>query len=140
MSYDEAGTEAVTRECTGDAGSGGKPSAAPSGLPVPDGVAVVQYEWHGAWVVVARGAYDVHSITPLAAAMRVAAAQHEKVVLDASGVAFVDSALLNLLIRTRRATDLRLAAPPPQLRRILELTGVDAILRVHATVEDAAVG
>ncbi|MER6980013.1 STAS domain-containing protein [Streptomyces carpinensis] len=99
--------------------------------------AVVQYEARGAWVVVADGAYDMHSITPLADALAAAAAEHPKVVLDTSGVSFADSTFLNLLIRTHQETTLRVVAPTPQLQRILQLTGADTILEVRATVEDA---
>ncbi|WP_335341031.1 STAS domain-containing protein [Streptomyces ambofaciens] len=142
MSIDGAETEAEAEVAASgsvvDAGDESGASAVPAGVRVPDGSAVVQYAWHDAWVVVASGSYDMHSITPLAEAMGVAAAKHEKVVVDASGIAFADSTLLNLLIHTHLATDLRVAAPTPQLRRVLELTGVDAVLKVHGTVEDAA--
>ncbi|WP_225631352.1 STAS domain-containing protein [Streptomyces solaniscabiei] len=103
-----------------------------------DQTMVVQYEWGGAWVVCARGAYDMNSVTPLADALDTAAQEHPKVVLDASGITFADSTLLNLLILTRQATDFRVAAPPQQLTRLLELTGVDTVLKVRATVEEAA--
>jgi anti-anti-sigma factor len=103
-----------------------------------DGAAVEQYERHGAWVVVARGSYDMDSITPLATALETAAQKHPKIVLDASGITFADSTFLNLLILTHRMTDMRVAAPTHQVQRILELTGVDTVLTVRATVEDAA--
>ncbi|MEU3660321.1 STAS domain-containing protein [Streptomyces sp. NPDC032940] len=99
---------------------------------------VVQYERCGAWVVCARGAYDMNTITPLADALDTAVKQHPKVVLDASGITFGDSTLLNLLILTHQNADFRVAAPAQQLIRLLELTGVDAVLTVRATVEEAA--
>jgi anti-anti-sigma factor len=104
-----------------------------------EGPAVHQYEWRGAWVVVADGAYDMHSITPLADALKAAAREHPKVVLDASGVTFADSMLLNLLILTHQAGTLRVVAPSPQLQRLCEITGVDGILQIRGTVDDAAV-
>ncbi|WP_237518638.1 STAS domain-containing protein [Streptomyces sp. SID5910] len=103
-----------------------------------DDTVVVQYERCGAWVVGARGAYDMNSITPLAQALNTASKTYPRVILDASGVTFADSALLNLLILTHQAADLRLAAPTEQLVRLLELTGVDTVLKVRATVEEAA--
>ncbi|MFF8592537.1 STAS domain-containing protein [Streptomyces sp. NPDC015220] len=106
--------------------------------PAQGGGAVIQYEWRGAWVVVAHGSYDLHSITPLADALETAARKHPKVVLDASGVAFADSALLNLLILVHRSVTLRVAAPPQQLRQLLEITGVDTVLETRETVDDAA--
>ncbi|MFI1753522.1 STAS domain-containing protein [Streptomyces sp. NPDC020571] len=109
--------------------------ARPQGL---DQASVAQYECCGVCVVGARGPYDLNSITPLAEALDAAAKEHSKVVLDASGIAFADSALLNLLILTQRSVDLRVAAPTQQLRRLLDITGVDTHLKVRATVEEAA--
>jgi anti-anti-sigma factor len=99
---------------------------------------VAQYECCGVRVVGARGAYDLYSITPLSEALVAAATEHSKVVLDASGITFADSTLLNLLILTRRSVDLRVAAPSQQLRRLLDITGVDTLLKVRATVKEAA--
>ncbi|MGV9590554.1 STAS domain-containing protein [Streptomyces tendae] len=67
-----------------------------------------------------------------------AAAEHSKVVLDASGITFADSSRLNPLIPTHRTVDLRVAAPTRQLCRLLAITGVDALLTVRSTVEEAA--
>ncbi|MGI5430194.1 STAS domain-containing protein [Streptomyces sp. CA-179760] len=118
--------------------TGGKPSPQQVAGHVPQEPAVRQYEWHGAWVVAAHGAYDMHSITPLAKALQTAAGTYSKVILDASGVTFADSTLLNLLILTHREGNLRVVAPSPQLQRLCEITGVDSILQVRETVDDAA--
>ncbi|KOV24031.1 anti-sigma factor antagonist [Streptomyces sp. XY152] len=107
-------------------------------MQVLDQAAVVQYEWCGVRVVGAWGSYDSSSVTPLTDALATAARECSRVVLDASGVTFADSALLNLLILTRQATDLRVAAPTRQLRRLLQLTGVDTVLKTRETVEEAA--
>ncbi|MEV5014272.1 STAS domain-containing protein [Streptomyces sp. NPDC053780] len=107
-------------------------------LRVLEQAAVVQYERCGALVVGARGAYDMDTITPLAEALCTASKAYPKVVLDASGITFADSTVLNLLIRTHQAADLRVAAPTQQLRRLLQLTGVDAVLKVMSTVDEAA--
>ncbi|WP_420716723.1 STAS domain-containing protein [Streptomyces sp. CoH17] len=81
----------------------------------------------------------MHSIEPLAVALEGAAKESPRVVLDASGIAFADSTLLNLLILTHRATDFRVASPTPQVQRLLHITGVDTVLKVLATVEEAAI-
>ncbi|MGW2258838.1 STAS domain-containing protein [Streptomyces sp. NPDC001780] len=99
---------------------------------------VAQYPWRDAWVVVADGEYDMHSIPPLAHALTTAAATHAKVVLDTSRVTFADSSLVNLLVLVHQRTALRVAAPGPRLRRLLDITGVDTILHVRSTVEEAA--
>lgn len=101
-------------------------------------VEVVQYEWDGVWVVRARGSCDMDTITRLADALDTAAKRHAKVILDASGISFADSTLLNLLIVTHQAADFRVAAPSQQLDRLLQLTGVDTVLKVRTTVEEAA--
>ncbi|MFE4053149.1 STAS domain-containing protein [Streptomyces sp. YIM B13518] len=121
--------EEVTRRSSGADGSR---------LQVLDQAAVVQYEWCGVRVVGARGSYDSSSVTPLTDALATAAKECSRVVLDASGVTFADSALLNLLILTHQATDLRVAAPTRQLRRLLQLTGVNTVLKTRETVEEAA--
>ncbi|MER5296373.1 STAS domain-containing protein, partial [Streptomyces pharetrae] len=63
---------------------------------------------------------------------------HPKVVLDASGITFADSTLLNLLILTHQAGTLRVAAPSQQLQRLCEITAVDTVLEIRQTVDDAA--
>ncbi|MGA5874072.1 STAS domain-containing protein [Streptomyces cinereoruber] len=105
---------------------------------LPARTAVARYEAHGAEVVVAHGSYDMQTVAPLATVLSTAAEKYRKVVLDVSGVTFADSSFLNLLILTHRTTDLRLAGPTPQVKRILEITGVDTVLEVRETVEDAA--
>ncbi|GGW65829.1 anti-sigma factor antagonist [Streptomyces lucensis JCM 4490] len=132
MSWDEA----VMPKFTSNAG--GMRSSARHGERAP-GAAVTAYERGGAWVVAAHGSYDTYSIAPLAHALDAAARKYPKVVLDASGVDFGDSALLNLLILTHQAGNLRVAAPPQQLQRLFEMTGVDTVLEIRETVDAAAV-
>jgi anti-sigma B factor antagonist len=64
------------------------------------------------------------------------------IVLDLSGVSFCDSAGLNVLIGAWRQADasgavLVLACVPEPVRRILEMTGANQLLRVYDTVTDA---
>ena len=130
--------EIVTPSRVGDAGEGNAQAAEQVVVSALEPATVTQYEWHGAGVVVARGSYDMESVTPLADALDTAASKHPKVVLDASNITFADSTLLNLLLLTHQATALRVVAPQQQLQRLLKLTGVDTILQIRATVEDAA--
>ncbi|MER5428050.1 STAS domain-containing protein [Streptomyces sp. NPDC002588] len=116
----------------------GEEPTAQLGDEAPEPTGPVQYASGGAWVVVASGSYDLNSLGPLAEALQAAAEEHSRVVLDASGISFADSTLLNLLLRLHQDGTLRVAAPAPQLRRVLELTGADAVLVVRETVEDAA--
>lgn len=63
------------------------------------------------------------------------ASPDKPVVVDCSRVTFCDSAALNALITARRAaqetgTDIRLAFPNRQLRRLLEVTGTVSLFPV----------
>ncbi|MFF7987339.1 STAS domain-containing protein [Streptomyces sp. NPDC007901] len=98
---------------------------------------VVQYEFRGTRVFSAHGEYDPTSITLLADALQSAAEKCPRVVVDTTAVSFADSTFLNLLISIHHATDLRVVAPPAQLRRLLELTGADEVLKVRADLDDA---
>ncbi|MEU8990436.1 STAS domain-containing protein [Streptomyces sp. NPDC048558] len=64
------------------------------------------------------------------------------IVLDLSGVSFCDSAGLSLLIGAWKQADpsgvvLMLACVPEHLRQLLQMTGVDQVLRIYDTVADA---
>ncbi|MFF9853061.1 STAS domain-containing protein [Streptomyces litmocidini] len=119
--------------------------AEPSGKPVPEQVTgdesqqsmVIRYECCGVQVVEASGDYDMDSIGPLADALKTATETHPKVILDASGVTFADSTFLNLMITTHQTGKLRVAAPSEQVRRLCAITGVDAVLQIRETVDDA---
>ncbi|MFJ5733239.1 STAS domain-containing protein [Streptomyces paradoxus] len=133
MPWDQAGMPALTRD------TGAKPLPQQAPAHSRPGAVLSQYERHGAWVVVARGAYDMDSITPLADALSTAVGRYPKVILDASGITFADSTLLNVLILTHRTGTLRVVAPSLQLQRLCEITGVDSLLQIRASVDDAAV-
>ncbi|MFF5338872.1 STAS domain-containing protein [Streptomyces sp. NPDC013181] len=135
MTYSEAAP--VARESGAGRSGARSPSRATASDPAQ--MMVVEYEHHGVWVVAAHGACDLQSVAGLEEALTTAVWRHPKVVLDASGISFADSSLLNVLIMAHRAGALRLAAPRPQLQRLLGLTGLDAVLYVRATVEEAAV-
>ena len=67
------------------------------------------------------------------------------VVVDLSGVAFVDSSGLGALIgglkRARQAGgELRIAAPGKQVRMVLELTKLIRVLRPYESVDEALEG
>jgi len=65
-----------------------------------------------------------------------------KIVLDLSGVSSIDSAGIGelALLHTSaqdKSVSLKCASPTPMVRRILELTNLDSVLELHASVEDA---
>ncbi|MFD9306993.1 STAS domain-containing protein [Streptomyces sp. NPDC060048] len=78
------------------------------------------------------GEIDLETAASLQAALAEAlthASPARAVVVDCGGLTFCDSSALNALLAARRTaqetdTVIRLAAPHPQLRRLLEITGV----------------
>ncbi|WP_405667969.1 STAS domain-containing protein [Streptomyces sp. NBC_01166] len=133
MSWSEAGTAGSASDA--DEISVRPPEQAPE--PEPAQGVVRQYRSRDAWVIVAHGEYDMGTVAPLADALNAAVSKHSKVVLDTSGVSFADSSFLNLLILAHQAATLFVVGPRPQLQRLFEISGVDALLRVRATVEEA---
>ncbi|NYJ01837.1 anti-sigma B factor antagonist [Nocardioides thalensis] len=73
------------------------------------------------------------------------AAGRAKIVVELSGVEFIDSSGLGALIgglkSARQASgDLRIAGASEQVATVLGLTNLDRILRPHASLEDALDG
>ncbi|WP_411072631.1 STAS domain-containing protein [Streptomyces sp. cmx-4-25] len=64
------------------------------------------------------------------------------VVADMSGVTFLDSSGINTLLAVHQQVSdargrLRIAAPADNVRRVLALIGVDAVIPCHPTLEEA---
>jgi anti-anti-sigma factor len=67
---------------------------------------------------------------------------HQRIVLDLREVTFCDSTGLGVLVRVHQqaAADggwLRLVGPTAGVRRALEITNLDRLIPIHATVADA---
>ncbi|MFD7663771.1 STAS domain-containing protein [Streptomyces sp. NPDC059788] len=102
-----------------------------------------------ALLVTVTGPLDIDTVPPLDEALREAGAARDgtgpgdsaarPVVVDLSGVDFADSTTVNVLLQQHAALGarLRLAAPSPGLRRLFELTGLDGVLPLYATVGEA---
>ncbi|MFC4031090.1 STAS domain-containing protein [Streptomyces polygonati] len=101
---------------------GDSPQSGPAARPVP--------------VVAAHGDLDIENLGPLRQALETAA-EGPAVVLDASGVTFADSSFLSVLLGVRQLTDLRVAGAPPQVLRLLEITGADRIIPLYPSVAEA---
>lgn len=96
----------------------------------------------GATVVRLVGELDLYNAPEVRSALLEAIEQRpERLVVELSRVEFVDSTALGVLVEARsRMEDRRafmLAAPGPETRRALELSGLDRHLPVHATLDDA---
>lgn len=110
-----------------------------SHIPAADDDSVVagQYLMNGFWVIVLRGELDIASADGAGEALRTAIQAHMDVVVDASRVTFAGSTFVNLLLQARRRARLQIAAPSRAVARVLRITGVDTVIPVHPTVEDA---
>ncbi|MFJ8044106.1 STAS domain-containing protein [Kitasatospora sp. NPDC096147] len=114
----------------------------PGRLPPQTAVEVRTTE-DGTVVCVVTGELDIESIGPAHEAFAAVRARRPALtVLDLSGVGFCDSSGLNLLLQLRLGLEreqlaLRLAAVPPPVGRVLELTGAATVFSLHPSVEDA---
>jgi anti-sigma B factor antagonist len=99
----------------------------------------------GRVVVALHGELDVTSAADTEAAITGLLARGRCLVIDMSALDFIDCASLGALLRARGAArrgrgDVVLAAPQPQVRRILALTGQDEVFWVQASVAAAVAG
>jgi anti-sigma B factor antagonist len=96
----------------------------------------------GAVVVHLAGELDLYNAPQVRTALEdVAGSNPARLVVDLADVEFVDSTVLGILIEARRRLDDRrtflLAAPGREVRRALEVSGLDRHFEVHDTVESA---
>lgn len=97
----------------------------------------------GCWrVIEGTGDLDLQAV-PLLRDLTVGAPVH--VVFDLRRVTFLDASVLGVLVATRAHQCLahsavRLAGPSPMLRKIIALTGLDSVLPIFDTFEQAVAG
>jgi len=87
-------------------------------------------------VVEVIGELDLAAAAAFGEAVERAMADSPRVVIDATGLTFIDSSGVNALVRAqRRATDssveLVVRAPDRRVRTVLEITGVDTLLSIE---------
>jgi anti-sigma B factor antagonist len=87
---------------------------------------------NGTPVVYLSGELDLTNAGELSAAIDAALASHPgRLVLDASGLAFMDSSGIVLLVSaTQRVQEVQVRDPSPVVRRLIELTGLSNVLRI----------
>ena len=91
-------------------------------------------------VVTVSGECDASEAWRLAAALREARLTADEVHIDLSGLAFLDSAALQVLytesveLEARRSR-LVLVDPQPGIRRVLEITGLDTRLELRSSTD-----
>jgi anti-sigma B factor antagonist len=96
----------------------------------------------GSVVVSLAGELDLYNAPVLRTALLAeCAAAPERLVVDLSGVEFIDSTALGVLIEARRRLGRNdafvLAGPGMETRRALRISGLDKHFGVHDTVDDA---
>ncbi len=95
----------------------------------------------GAVVLSLGGELDLYNAEEIRTGLAEAIASRPRcVVVDLAEVEFVDSTALGVLVEARSQLGpdgLRLAAPGPETRRALQVSGLDRHLPVHETVDDA---
>ena len=100
----------------------------------------------GIGVVRPAGRLDLLTATEVRQSVAQAiAAGNRRLILDLAEVAFMDSSGLAVLISGLKAArlaggDLRIARPTDQVRFLFDLTGLDRVMRLYPTVEEALVG
>ena len=94
-------------------------------------------------VVTVVGDLDVATAPALAAELeRITLEGAMEAVVDLLGVSFVDSVTLGVLVDASkrlkaRGGTLRIVCDDRRIARIMEITGLDRVLRIHATLRDA---
>src|SRR5438105_3121554 len=94
-------------------------------------------------VLTARGDLDVAAVPDFRASLLpLLETEAPSVVVDLTAVRFIDSAGLRVLVdgltsARRRDGDLRVACPHANLRRTFEITGLNRVIAVHPSVEEA---
>ena len=97
----------------------------------------------GMSILVVSGDADLHSAPELRERLRMAVdGGATNVVLDLSGVTFIDSTSLGVLLGTMRRLreldgQMRLVVPRPEVRRIFELTLLDRVFPLDESRDDA---
>lgn len=103
-------------------------------------------EVNGATVLVASGRLNMVSAPRFKAGVDdEVSAGNARLVIDLSGVEFIDSSGLGAIVGGLKAArqaggDLRIAAAGEQVQAVLALTNLDRILRPYDSVEDAVAG
>ena len=97
----------------------------------------------GSTVVAARGEVDVATAPALRDGLEEALEQDiGAVVVDLTGVTFIDSTGLGVLIGARRrcmeaGRELRVVVPEPRILKVFEITGLTELFAIHESLDPA---
>jgi stage II sporulation protein AA (anti-sigma F factor antagonist) len=147
---DEAGAIQQVKRWTGDGDGAAAPRAPrwepprlkePWSAQVPRGLTIDTRRLDDVLVVEATGELDLSTVPELIEKLR-DTGDVKGVVVDFMMLTFMDSSGLHAMLAARRRLGSRgqgvaVACPPGAVRRILELTGTEALLEVRDDLEDA---
>jgi anti-sigma B factor antagonist len=98
----------------------------------------------GGWTVVeAKGEIDLYTAPKLKEELGGLVEQDRvRIAVDLAGVEFLDSTGLGVLIGSlkrcrERGGEFALAAPRETVQKVLQITGLDKVFPIHATVDEA---
>ncbi|MFD9488006.1 STAS domain-containing protein [Streptomyces sp. NPDC059991] len=101
----------------------------------------------GTTVLSLTGELDHDTVEPLRATLAEQIAEApERIVVDCAALRFCDSTGLNALLRARAAASqttgagIELVALQPPVARMFEITGADAVFRIHSDLGQALAG
>ena len=89
-------------------------------------------------LVRAAGDLDLHTCPEFQEVLGRASAHHpSRLVVDLSGVTFMDSTALGVLVVLQRGMSrpLDVVVTRPQLRRVLAITGLDSVFALHSSLD-----
>jgi len=114
----------------------------PSAERRPEAASVTTREVQGVSVAMIAGEVDLAVVDRVGRELEPVLASPAPLVVDLSGVSYLDSAGVHLLFKVAARRDAaggatRIVAPAGAVRRVLELTGVKATLGLDATVDEA---
>jgi anti-sigma B factor antagonist len=100
----------------------------------------------GRSIVDVTGEVDVHTAPELDVAVSTLISEgNSRIIVDLSGVDFLDSTGLGVLVKALkrvRETDgsLDVVASADRITKVFRITGLDAVIGIHASVDDALAG
>ena len=102
------------------------------GTPGQDVPAVEVREEDGTTIIRLSGDLDMTSIRQVSGAIDAAlGGRRAKVIVDASGLTYMDSSGVALMVRvSQTAQEVQVRNPTPIVRRLIQLTGLSEILRI----------
>ena len=106
-------------------------------------VTVTTSQQDGVFVLVLGGDIDVATAFTVRDALdRVLAAGHRLIVLDLSGVRFIDSTGLGVMVGRLKAVrdlggDMHLVCTSPRITRVMAITSLDEVFTIHGSADEA---